>query len=351
MVRPIIFASISFVISFLIFPLFVKIFERLNWFDSPGTHKIHSDHVPSMGGVVILIGSILALLMGLPLQQWITLKYFFISIVLMFLIGLRDDVLALSPRQKLFSQFLPILVLVLLDNIRLASLYELFPDYEFPELLTYFISILSVVIITNAYNLIDGIDGLAGVVGSIALICFGVWFYWAGFPYQSLIALCFSGSLLAFLFFNWQPSRIFMGDTGALTIGLLLSYFGIQFINANHGLPEEHPAKFAASISTAFCVLVVPLFDTLRVILIRLRQLRSPFQADQNHLHHRLLGLGLTHAGASVRLGLINIFFIGMAFLLKDQSDYVILPAILLVCLAIHIVLEYLTKKKSPMYA
>jgi UDP-GlcNAc:undecaprenyl-phosphate GlcNAc-1-phosphate transferase len=338
--RLFIFPFIAFLISFLLFPVVIKIFKQLKWFDAPGTHKIHSDFVPSMGGVVILFGSSLALLMALPLVQWIGMRYFFISVALMFLIGLRDDVLALTPRQKLFSQFLPVFVLVLLENARLLSLYEIHPE-PFPVLASYVISLFTVVIITNAYNLIDGIDGLAGTIGFIALVCFGVWFYLAEQPYMGLIALCFAGALMAFLFFNWQPSSIFMGDTGALTVGLILSYFAIRFINLNYALPPGHVAKFTASISTAICVLIVPIFDTLRVIILRLRGFQSPFHADRNHLHHRLLALGLSHSQAVKCIAGMNLGFIALALAMRHQFDMISIPVILAICLLISFGLKW----------
>jgi len=298
-----------------------------------------------MGGVAILVGATLALLMALPLQQWITMKYFFISVALMFLIGLRDDVLALTPRQKLLSQFLPVFVLVFLDNVTLLSFYDMNEGNSFPVILTYIISLFTVIIISNAYNLIDGIDGLAGTLGFIVLFFFGVWFYVAEQPFLSLIALCFAGSLFAFLLFNWQPSSIFMGDTGALTVGLILSFFAVRFINSNFLLPEGHLAKFHASISTAVCILIIPVFDTLRVIIIRLRKMQSPFHADRNHIHHQLLSLGYSHSDAVKWIAGINLFFIALAFLMKSQSDLFILPVVVLVCLLINFVLKRRQKR------
>lgn len=344
LVSIIIFSVVSFLITFLLLPVVIKMFKQLKWFDSPGTHKIHSAIVPSMGGVPIMMGAMLALLMGLPFHQWITFKYFFISIALMFIIGLRDDVLALSPRQKLFSQFLPVFVLVFLDNATLYSWYGLAGDTAFPVAIGYFVSLLTVIIISNAYNLIDGIDGLAGAIGFLALVFFGAWFYMADQPYLSLLALIFAGALVAFLIFNWQPSSIFMGDTGALTIGLILSFFAIRFINLNYQLPDGQLGKFTASISTAFCILIIPVFDSLRVIILRIRKGQSPLHADQNHLHHRLLARGFSHAVTTVWLGGVNIFFILLAILLKSQPDYVVLPAVILLCLLMSMAL----KRKPP---
>ncbi|MBL7849757.1 MAG: undecaprenyl/decaprenyl-phosphate alpha-N-acetylglucosaminyl 1-phosphate transferase [Cyclobacteriaceae bacterium] len=328
----------------LLFPLVIKIFKNLNWFDAPGTHKIHAASVPSMGGVAIMIGAILALLMGLPLQQWIERKYFFISLALMFLIGLRDDVLALTPRQKLMSQFLPVLITVFLDKALLNSFYE-WNSEPLPPYLSYLVSFVVIIIVSNAYNLIDGIDGLAGAIGLIVLLSFGIWFIMTGDRYTGLVALCFAGALLAFLVFNWQPSSIFMGDTGALTIGLLLSIFAIRFINVNSSLPPDHAAKFTASISTSFCILIVPLFDTFRVILIRLRKFQSPFHADRNHIHHGFLAAGMSHAQAVVWIALMNAGFVGLAIMMRKQPDWVLLPVIVIACLLINFVLHRIQKK------
>jgi UDP-N-acetylmuramyl pentapeptide phosphotransferase/UDP-N-acetylglucosamine-1-phosphate transferase len=330
--RELIFVFIAFLISFLLLPVVIKLLKQFNWYEQPGSHKIHAATTPSMGGIPILIGVALALLMSLPLQQWSAYKYFFISVVLMFLIGLRDDVLALSPRQKLLSQFLPVFVLVFLEGAQLVSFYGLNGGAELPMVVTYGISFVTVIIISNAYNLIDGIDGLAGTVGTLALAFFGVWNYVAGHPYLSLVALCFSGALIAFLIFNWQPSSIFMGDTGALTIGLILSFFAIRFINDNYMLEVGHPAKFQGSIATAFCVLIVPLYDTLRVIIIRLSKWQSPFHADQNHIHHRFLSLGMSHAKAVIWIGSINILFLGLAVAGRHLTDQQLLPIIAVLC-------------------
>src|SRR6185369_1354460 len=128
-------------------------------------------------------------------------------------------------------------------------------------------------------------------IGALTLAALGIWFYLTGNYAISLVSLCFAGSLLAFLFFNWQPSKIFMGDTGALMIGFLLSYLTILFINENYRLPTENNFKFKASIATAICVVVIPVFDTLRVIILRLRHSQSPFHADRNHIHHQFLNI------------------------------------------------------------
>jgi UDP-GlcNAc:undecaprenyl-phosphate/decaprenyl-phosphate GlcNAc-1-phosphate transferase len=293
-----------------------------------------------MGGVAIMLGAIFTLLMSLSLNNWMEAKYFFISLALMFFIGLRDDVLALTPKQKLYSQFLPVFLLVFLNQVTLRSTYGIIDLPFVPLWLIWVLSVLTLVILTNAYNLIDGLDGLAGTIGIIALTFFGLWFHSVGQAPMSLVAMTFAGALLAFLFFNWQPSKIFMGDTGALMIGFLLSFMAIEFINQNYELPNGHASKFQASISTAVAVVIIPVFDTLRVIILRLRKLQSPFKADRNHLHHQFLNLGFSHAKSVLWLGAINLSFILLAWLLRNQTDRLILPIVISICLVINFTLK-----------
>lgn len=318
----------------------IKILRQWKLYDSPGDHKIHSDFIPSLGGVAILLGAVFALLMSLTLKDWMDAKYFFISLALMFFIGLRDDVLALTPKQKLYSQFLPVFLLVFLDQVTLRSTYGIIDLPFVPLWIIWILSVLTLVILTNAYNLIDGLDGLAGSIGVIALTFFGLWFHSVGQVSFSLVAMTFAGTLMAFLFFNWEPSKIFMGDTGALMIGFLLSFMAIEFINQNYALPNGHPSKFQASISTAIAVVIIPVFDTLRVIILRLRKRQSPFKADRNHLHHQFINLGFTHAKSVLFLVAINLSFILFAWLLRSETDRVILPIIIFVCLIINFSLK-----------
>lgn len=294
-----------------------------------------------MGGLSVYLGVIVSLLMCFSLTDWITYKYFFIALTLMFTIGMRDDILALSPKQKLYSQFLPVLVLVFLDRTFFNSTYGLFGNYQFPEWLGMGITIFVIVILTNAYNLIDGLDGLAGTVGVIILVCYGTWFFIIDETSLSYIAYCFAGALVAFLYFNWQPSRIFMGDTGALMIGLLISYLSIKFIQTSYQLPQGHLYRFNTPVATAICVLIVPVFDTLRVIILRLRKFQSPFKADRNHLHHQFINLGFSHQKSVVSIATINLLFLGLAVLLRNQGNWLILGIVLTVCLVINFSLKF----------
>ncbi|MCW5912281.1 MAG: undecaprenyl/decaprenyl-phosphate alpha-N-acetylglucosaminyl 1-phosphate transferase [Cyclobacteriaceae bacterium] len=294
-----------------------------------------------MGGLSIYLGVIVSLLLSFSLAEWATYRYFFIALTLMFTVGMRDDILALSPRQKLYSQFLPVLVLVFLDRTFLTSTYGFIGDYQFAEWIGMAITIFVILILTNAYNLIDGLDGLAGTIGLIILAFYGTWFFIIGETSLSYIACCFAGGLIAFLYFNWQPSRIFMGDTGALTIGLLISYLSIKFIDTSYHLPLNQPYRFPAPVATAICVLIIPVFDTLRVIILRLRKLQSPFKADRNHLHHQFINLGFSHRKSVVSIAVINLLFLVLALLLRNQGNWLISGIALVACLGINFLLKF----------
>jgi len=335
----IIFSALAFTVAFLLIPVFIKLLERWRVFDSPGKHKIHEQFKPSMGGAPIVIGVGFAVLIALPMSEIAHLKYYFIAIILMFITGLRDDILTLTPRQKMLSQFLPVIILIVFHQVELRSMYELAPHFEFHEIGAWAVTFFTLIILTNAFNLIDGIDGLAGTIGVIILLCLGLWFHSITQSTLALLAFSFAGATLAFLYFNWQPSKIFMGDTGALTIGFVIASLAIQFINLNFALDENHPAHLRSSISSAVCILIIPIFDTVRVIIIRLMHSQSPFKADKNHLHHELLALNLSHAQAVIVLATINAAFIALAWILRSQPDAIILLVVAGTCLLIQIVL------------
>ncbi len=339
-----VYTLISFTISSLFFPVLIKLLHKWEIFDDPVHHKIHTDFKPSMGGICIMLGVVFTLLISFPFLEWVKLRYFFVGLAIIFITGLRDDILTLDPLRKLVGQILPIFIAVVFGKIMLTSLYEIYP-FTFPSWLSWIITIFSIIILTNAYNLIDGIDGLAGAISLVIFLFFGIWFFVGGQYYSSILALSFAGAVMAFLIFNWQPSKIFMGDTGTLAIGFALSFLAISFINFNYSLPQESELRFNASISTAVCVLIVPIFDTLRVIILRLRKLQSPFQADRNHLHHQFLKLGYSHAKTTFIIVGVNLFFILLAWILRNQPDKVILPLIVVLCLAINQAIKIAQRK------
>ena len=334
----------AFLITFLIFPVFIKVFRKRNFFDTPGGRKIHTVQTPSMGGLPIFIGFAISLLIWMPFEQLREIKYVISAFTIMFIIGFRDDLINLRAFQKLFGQIAAMLIIVAVCDIRLMSLYGLFGVYEIPVALSYVLSAFTIIVITNAYNLIDGVDGLAGSVGIICSLFFGVWFYLVEANAYAFLSFAILGGLLAFLQFNWAPSKVFMGDTGSLMIGFFLSIVTIKFIDLNYNLQAAHPFRFDSFVGPAVAVLIVPLYDTLRVFIKRMLRGKSPMHPDRTHLHHILLRLGCNHAQATGILGTVNVIFVLLALVLKSFPDMVVLPALIITALTLGTITELIFK-------
>ncbi|WP_339695210.1 MraY family glycosyltransferase [uncultured Roseivirga sp.] len=334
----------AFLITFLIFPVFIKVFKKRNYLDTPGGRKIHTVQTPSMGGLPIFIGFAISLLIWMPFEQLREIKYVISALTIMFIIGFRDDLINLRAFQKLFGQIAAMLIIVAVCDIRLMSLYGLFGVYEIPLVVSYALSAFTIIVITNAYNLIDGVDGLAGSVGIICSIFFGIWFYLVGASAYAFLSFAILGGLLAFLQFNWAPSKVFMGDTGSLMIGFFLSIVTIKFIDLNYNLQAAHPFRFDSFVGPAVAVLIVPLYDTLRVFIKRMLRGKSPMHPDRTHLHHILLRLGCNHAQATGILGTVNVIFVLLALVLKSFPDMVVLPALIITALTLGTITELIFK-------
>lgn len=335
----------AFLISFLILPVVIKYSLRKNLVDVPGRRKIHKKITPSLGGIGIFMGFILASLFWLDYSQWEDVRFVFASMLLVFLIGVRDDLVPFRALHKLFGQIVAVIIL-LFSSVTIDSFYGLFGIDSIPAIPAYLLTAFTIIIVTNSFNLIDGLDGLAGSVGLVALIAFGMWFYWVGDYMFTLFSFAMIGAILAFLVFNWEPSEIFMGDTGAMVIGMLLAILAIRFMGMNYDLPVTHPAKFSATIASAAAFIIIPLSDTLRIIILRTIKGQSPFHPDKSHVHHAIMRLGMTHSKTALILASVNVFFIAGVFLLRDFSDLIVLPAVIVTALLLSGVLDRLILNK-----
>lgn len=335
-------AITSFVISFLIVPVIIKYSLKKNLLDIPGRRKIHKKVTPSLGGIAIFLGFFISCLIWIDFQYWGgDVKFILVALFIVFFIGVRDDLVPLRAIVKLMGQLMAIFLLIALSDIRLKSFYGIFGIHELPLLVSYALTVATIVVITNAFNLIDGIDGLAGSIATIALASFGTWFYLVGDGVFAILCFTLLGGILAFLIFNWDPSEIFMGDTGALVIGMMLAILAIHFIDLNDSLPVNIPYKFRASVATAGCVIMIPLVDTVRIVILRLLKRQSPFQPDKNHVHHALLRLGNTHSRATTILVTTQLMFIVLAVVLYKFSEF----TVMLTAVGVSIVLSTLLNR------
>ncbi len=329
--------GIAFITSFLVVliatPSLIKVAKMKHLVDEPGeARKLHRRSVPTLGGVMIFAGTIMAYCMWFPAREdWMgrnydaivalsEFKYILTSLFILFFLGLKDDIIGVSPSKKLLVHILVGLIIVVVADIRITEFWGLFRlEGELPKPVSVVFSIFVYIVIVNAMNLIDGVDGLAAGVGTIATLTFAYWFYKTDDIPLALLAIALGGSLCGFLIFNFQPAKLFMGDSGSLVIGLIIFVLAVKMIEfpVRRILPTM---KQVSKPVLAMAILCYPLIDTLRVFTIRMFQGRSPFSADKNHIHHKLLSLGFSHRQTSLFLYVFTIAIIALTLAMPAYS-------------------------------
>jgi UDP-GlcNAc:undecaprenyl-phosphate GlcNAc-1-phosphate transferase len=342
-------SSLIFLTSYLLvifsIPMIIKVAFQKRLFDEPlELRKVHKKIVPNLGGIAIFSAFVFSSSLFIPHGLLPEGNLMMAAGLVIFMTGLKDDIVGLSPTIKFVAQFLSATIVAVVADLRIENLHGLFGYEELHYYTSVALTIFFMVGVMNAYNLIDGIDGLAG---SLALICgltYAFLFFKAGQTGWFLMSLSLSGALLAFLYFNITPAKIFMGDSGSLVLGYVASIFSIKFLSLNsllHVRVSEFHLNYASGIVLA--ILIIPIFDTLRVFTLRILKNKSPFTADANHLHHRLLFIGLSHIQATFILATCNLLFILMALSMQEFSPGETIFALSLVaivangCLSIYI--------------
>ena len=337
---------IAFTVSSICIPLVIKlaIKKRILGVYGEGRH-VHKGFVPRLGGMAIFIGFILS-------QLYFSIDYFsassisesylllIFSIILLFILGLIDDLVDLKAFLKLNIQILVAFILVWKADIRVESFHGILGIKTLPIYLSYLFSILVITFFINAYNLIDGLDSLSSSVGIYGLGCFTWFFILNDCHIESMLAFSSMGSLFGFWLYNKPPAKIFMGDSGSLSIGLLLAFFAIRISNL--------PLDTEGSINPVFAMVVLayPVIDTLRVFIIRIYNGKSPFSPDRNHIHHVLLDLGLSHGKSTILIVLFSLFFSVIAYVLRMNLNLSFIVLVLLMLFASQTP-SYLLRKKN----
>jgi UDP-GlcNAc:undecaprenyl-phosphate/decaprenyl-phosphate GlcNAc-1-phosphate transferase len=319
--------GLAFLITFFSIPVIIEVAKDKKLFDIPGGRKMHDAVIPTLGGLGIFAGFIIAILIGVPPSEGSVLQYFIASIMIIFFMGIKDDILILTATKKFVGQLIAASILIKFGGIRITDMYGMLGLHALSPTVSFLITLFTIVVITNSFNLIDGVDGLAGCLGLLSSITFGFYFYLSGQVMYSVIALSLTGSLVAFLIYNFNPAKIFMGDTGSLLIGLVNSILVIKFINVASNPASVFPLQSAPAL--AFAVLLVPLFDTLRVVSHRILSRRSPFHPDRNHIHHFLLELGLNHKSIAFTCLTANVLFIVLAYFLRSAGASLVMLALI----------------------
>jgi len=339
-------ASVSFIITFLAIPVIMQIAEQKKLYDIPDERKVHTRLVASLGGIGIFAGFLLASLLSIQGYLNPEFQYFFAASLVVFFVGLKDDIMILSATKKFIGQIIAASILIHLGGIRLDSMHGFLGFEQLPEGFSLALSYLTIIVVINSFNLIDGVDGLASSLGILTMIVFGSYFLAIEYQAYALLAFAMAGSLVAFIIFNHHPAKIFMGDSGSLMIGLVNSILVIKFINVANS--PFVAVQIPAAVAIGFSILIVPLLDTLRVFSIRIAKGRSPFTPDRNHIHHLLLDNGLSHAAVTFTCVAINVCFIAMAWMGRSLGpNYLLL--ILLTLAFSGIGLLYYNKNRRKM--
>ncbi|MFY0688092.1 MAG: undecaprenyl/decaprenyl-phosphate alpha-N-acetylglucosaminyl 1-phosphate transferase [Cyclobacteriaceae bacterium] len=343
---------LSFLLAFSIIPVVIRIFKSLDLLDAPDRRKIHKYSTPAFGGIAFLIAILVAIALAVPAGSLYEHKFLFGGLFLMFILGLRDDISSLDANYKLLFQSLGAILAVYYADVRITDLHGLFGLDELPFWFSIGLSIFIVIALTNAFNLIDGIDGLAGSIGLLATSALGFWFYLVGDSTYSILCIATVGALAAFIIFNWSPSKIFMGDTGSIFLGYLLACSSIRFIELSH-LTTQTVFTINDPISLSIAFLILPIYDTLRVFIIRIYLGRSPFFPDKNHIHHILLKLGFSHSRSTSILIAFNISAVFASYYIGQFSQSLALLFLMVSSIAFGFVfdskLKSLVKKQKEM--
>lgn len=307
----------AFCLTWFIIPSVVNISRLKNLTDTPNGRKSHIKATPTLGGIAVFVGLILSTVIFAGTYFIFELKYIISGLIVVFFVGIKDDILVIDPYKKLAGQIFAVILIAVFADIRITNLYGLFHITHLPYIASILLTVFVFIVIINGFNLIDGIDGLASGIGILTSAVFGVWFWMTGHMACTILSFSFVGALAAFFWFNVfsKTNKIFLGDTGSMVTGFVMGVLACRFLQLE--LVTEGVAKITSAPTVVFGILIVPLFDSLRVFILRVAHGKSPFKADRQHIHHRLLQVGCTHLQATLILISVNLFFIVLSYLLK----------------------------------
>ena len=335
-IQILISAIIAMVINLRSIPVIINISGLRGLMDNPVKRSSHKTPTPTFGGVAIFAGILIGYMIWNFGDEGILIHKVFAGTVILFFLGIKDDLYALSPTKKMIVQVMASAIVVVGSDLRISDLFGIFGIGHIPYLISIFLTIFIFVAMINAFNLIDGIDGLAGGIAMIACTGFGLWFLVNHHYSLACLALSLAGSLVGFLRFNFsKTNKIFMGDTGSLIIGYIITVLAVKFIHLNVMHAWESDLSFVSAPVIAIIILVIPIFDTIRVFSIRILRGKSPFKADRLHMHHLLIDNNLSHIQASFTLYFVTIALTAITYFARSyfsNTELCFFILFLLVC-------------------
>ena len=309
---------IAFYISYSAFPAIFNVSEAKHLMDEPTDRSTHSEKTPTLGGISIYLSLVVVITTIGALLDTKLLLLLLGGLTILFFLGLKDDLLILSPRKKFFGQLLAAGLLIVFTDTRILGFSGLLGISILPYWFSVGLTLFVYILLINAFNLIDGVDGLAGTLALFAAAAFAFIFIEIRDMTMATLAVAMIGALLPFLRLNFsKKNKIFMGDTGSMIIGFLIAFFVVKFLV--YSQTHQGSEFYGSAPVIALAIVFFPLLDTLRIFIIRLVILKkSPFVADRNHLHHRFLQIGFSHMRTTFSIVVINVVIVIFAYFIRN---------------------------------
>lgn len=335
----------SFLLSYILLPKIIGLVKAKSLMDNPNNRSSHEQIVPTLGGAVFYIVLMLGFYFTKSFDHFHITELLIPGILILFFVGLKDDLMLLSPFTKFGAQILACFFVLASPLFQISSLpISSLLDFSRYDFLYFGVAMVFMIYIINAFNFIDGIDGLAGGVSLVVFSSYVLFFSITNDTYLMAIYTLLIGSIIAFLMFNLsRKKKIFMGDTGSLILGFMIAVGAIKLIVVGKAMEQKLPFTTLQYYLILLSIVIIPAFDSSRVIVIRLLNKKSPFYPDRNHIHHVLLDrFNLSHIKTTLILICLNLIFILLTvlsnvFLNTIQSFILFISLILILIFIFHI--------------
>ena len=341
--HPYLVYLLSFTLCYIMMPIVYQIAKEKNFVVHPNKRSSHTSDIPNIGGMAICV-SFLIIFTIFDFSIIPEFQFLLLGMLIIFFVGIVDDILVLSPLEKLIGESISGFCLICLANIRITNLCGVFDLYDLPLLPSYLLSLFILLALTNSINLIDGVDGLASGHGMLYCLFYGCYFALVSDTAWAIMAICLMGSMSVYFIYNvFGRKKIFMGDSGSLFLGYVLTAIIIHFIELNNGSYQTN-YQIANAPFVCLCTTIVPIYDMVRVAIIRMHNNKSPFLPDKNHIHHLLLQNNFSHVQITCILLFISVIFILLGFLFRNISMFISFSLITVLYYSLTYLLVRLTK-------
>lgn len=332
----------SLIITYVAIPKVIFFSERYKLNDVTETRVSQERSIPVFGGIAIFSGLLCSLLFWSDFEN---IQFIITGLVIVFFVGILDDLLGLTPYKKLIGQILAILIIIYFGDMRIENMQGVLGIGQLSDIWATLFTIFVSIVIINAFNLIDGVDALASGIGVLSAASFGIIAIIMRQYDVAIIAFSLMGALLSFLKYNFPPAKVFMGDTGSLLVGMTLSVLAINLTST--GLVTEEFSFPQHGPILAIVFLAIPLFDSLRVFVVRLFKGKNPLSAGTDHIHHILLALGLGHRGVALVLYFSSFFLILVTALLLQLDINLSISILAVITYLLFLIPFYIKSKRK----